>query len=472
MKKKVEIIDFSTQEYYINEVKNSNYQYEVDNLSKKKYHISTFGCQMNENDSEKLAGILIQLGYIESKDQKKSDFILFNTCCVRENAEEKVYGHLGALKKLKENNPDLIIALCGCMMQQKEVVDIILKKYRHVNIIFGTYNINKLPEYIYRIDKENKRVVEIIDDDNIVVEGMPINREERYKAWITIIYGCNNYCSYCIVPYVRGRERSRELDSILREVKEVADKGYKEITLLGQNVNSYGKEFSGEVNFSTLLNEVSKISGIKRIRFMTSHPKDLSDELIDIISKKDNICNHIHLPMQSGSTKVLKEMNRGYTKEDYILLIDKIRNRIKDVSITTDIIIGFPGESEEDFQDTMDIVKYAEFDSAFTFIYSKRTGTPASKRVDQVEDEIKKRRFNELLKYQNEISNKVNKKMMGKIVEVLVEGRSKSNVDTFTGRTENNKIVNFHGNEKLIGKIVKIKINEIKTWSLTGDLYI
>ncbi|HOJ10815.1 MAG TPA: tRNA (N6-isopentenyl adenosine(37)-C2)-methylthiotransferase MiaB [Clostridiales bacterium] len=445
---------------------------QINQGSVKKYHITTFGCQMNENDSEKLAGMLSLMGYEETDDINESDIILYNTCCVRENAEMKVFGHLGALKKVKRENPDTVIAVCGCMMQQEEVVEKIKKKYRNVDLIFGTHNLYKFPELLYSVLKDKHRLYDIWwDTEGQIAEDLPVLRKDGIKAWVSIMYGCNNFCSYCIVPYVRGRERSRRPEDIINEVRMLGQQGYKEITLLGQNVNSYGKDIEGYPDFSKLLYEVDAIETIERIRFMTSHPKDLSDDLIKAMRECKKVCEHLHLPVQSGSSRILKEMNRRYTKEKYLELIDKVKVNIPGISITTDIIVGFPGENDEDFQDTLDVIKRVQYDTAYTFIYSIRKGTPAADRKDQVPEEVKKARFEELLEVQNAISKKINDKLLGKDLEVLVEGPSKTNPGIYTGRTCTNKIVNFQGNEDLIiGSLRTVKIEKVQTWSLEGTL--
>jgi tRNA-2-methylthio-N6-dimethylallyladenosine synthase len=435
-----------------------------------KYSLFTFGCQMNENDSERLAGMLAEMGYMETQDVNESDLIIYNTCCVRENAELKVYGHLGSLKKLKKQNPQLIIAVCGCMMQQNEVVDHIRKKYSHVSLIFGTHNLYKFPELLYSALKSDTGIVEILDSSGMIAEGIPIERKDGVKAWVTIIYGCNNFCSYCIVPYVRGRERSRNIEDILNEVRMLGQHDYREITLLGQNVNSYGTDMNMDINFAKLLQEVNKIEGIERIRFMTSHPKDLSDELIEAMKVCEKVCEHLHLPVQAGSSRILEKMNRKYSKEQYLRLCEKIRKKIPDISLTTDVIVGFPGETEEDFEDTIDIIEKVRFDSAYTFLYSRRTGTPAAKSIEQVAEDIKKKRFERLVEVQNKISRELNNALLGTEVEVLVEGISKSSLNTYTGRTRTNKIVNFIGNKDLIGKLIMVKIMNSKTWSLEGEV--
>jgi tRNA-2-methylthio-N6-dimethylallyladenosine synthase len=462
--------EIARQQGFADEIKQINYQDEMKSGKKKLYFIETFGCQMNENDSERLSGILNEMGYVESGVAEESDMIIINTCCVRENAEHKVYGHLGHYKKLKTQNPDMVIAVCGCMMQQDEVVENIKKKYRHVDLVFGTYNLHQFPEYLYNVLTSRKRVIDIWESSGFIAEGLPITRKDNVKAWVTIMYGCNNFCSYCIVPYVRGRERSRLPEDIVREIETLGKQGYKEITLLGQNVNSYGKDLDGDINFAKLLEMINKIDGIERIRFMTSHPKDLSDELIFAMRGLSKVCNHLHLPIQSGSTRILKEMNRKYTKEKYLSLIEKIKKEIPDISLTTDIIVGFPGETDEDFYETIDVLEKVRYDSAYTFLYSKRTGTPAAKNPEQVSEEVKKERFEKLLEVQNRISRELNEEMLHKVEEILVEGVSKSNPHFLTGRTRTNKIVNFQGDSSMIGKMVNIKISKIQTWSLEGVL--
>lgn len=462
--------DIALQQQFMEKIKESNFGSTLQSGKPKHYSISTFGCQMNENDSERLAGMLNTMGFTEIEETEKSDIIIYNTCCVRENAELKVYGHLGALKKLKGENPELIIAVCGCMMQQPEVVEHIRKKYRHVDLIFGTHNLYKFPELLHNAMESDKLLVDVWESTGVIAEDMPIDRKDSIKAWVTVMYGCNNFCSYCIVPYVRGRERSRSLEDIVDEVRMLGQQGYKEITLLGQNVNSYGKDLSEPVSFARLLREIDEVDGIERIRFMTSHPKDLSDELIDAVKDCKKVCEHLHLPVQAGSAKVLKEMNRRYTKEQYLQLVSKIQERIPGISLTTDIIVGFPGETEEDFEETLDVMKQVGFDMAYTFLYSKRTGTPAAKNPAQISEEIKKIRFEKLLEVQNKISRKINDHLLNKEVEVLVEGLSKSSQSTYTGRTRTNKIVNFKGSPELVGKLVKIRVDKIQTWSLEGTI--
>lgn len=441
----------------------------MDKTTNLKYFIETWGCQMNEEDSEKLSGMLKSQGYNRTDIKEQASIIIFNTCCVRENAELKVYGNLGALKGLKRKNPNLVIAVCGCMMQQEGMAESIIKKYPFVDIIFGTHNSYKFPEYLNRVKQEGKSIIEIINKEEGIVEGIPIDRESSIKAFVTIMYGCNNFCTYCIVPYVRGRERSREPEDIENEIKHLVSNGYKEITLLGQNVNSYGKGLPGEMNFAKLLKRLNNIEGLERIKFMTSHPKDLSQELIDVISECEKICEHIHLPVQSGSTNMLKKMNRHYDREQYLDLVKRIKKVIPNVALTTDIIVGFPGETEEDFQDTLSLVQEVEYDSAFTFIYSKRKGTPADEMVDQIDDKVKHDRFNRLVDVINDISAKKNKQYQDSIVEVLVEGPSKNDSTRLMGRTRTGKLVNFSGDTESVGKLIDVKITEALSFSLNGE---
>ncbi len=434
---------------------------------RKLYFIETHGCQMNEHDSEKISWLLESMGYHETDDKEKSDFIIYNTCLVRENAELKVYGQLGALKDLKRRKPELMIAVCGCMMQREEARNVIISKYKHVDIIFGTSNIHKLPQLINRYQKTGKTIVDIMEDEK-EIEEIESNRKYSFKAFVDIMYGCNNFCTYCIVPYTRGREKSREPESILKEIENLALQGYKEITLLGQNVNSYGKTLGYKYSFADLLEEVNKIDGIKRIRFMTSHPKDLSDELIQAMGNLDKVCEHLHLPVQSGSNRILKMMNRRYTKEDYLLLIDKIKKAVPNIAITTDIIVGFPGETEEDFNETLDLVEKVKYDSAFTFLYSIREGTIAANMENQVPDEIKHKRFEKLLDTLYPIFYEQNLKYMDTVVEVLAEETSKNNENVLSGRTRTGKLVHFEGEKDLIGKLVDVKITTVKSFTLEG----
>ena len=440
------------------------------NKENKKYLISTFGCQMNEHDSEKISWTLEGLGYKATESREDADFIIFNTCVVRNTAEEKVYGQLGELKRLKRNKPDLILAVCGCMMQREEPRNTITSKYRHVDIIFGTNNIHKLPQLIDRHLQTNDTIIDINEENREIDESIDANRKYYYKAFVNITYGCNNFCTYCIVPYTRGRERSREPESIIDEIENLAANGCKEITLLGQNVNSYGKTLDKDYTFTDLLTDINKIKGIDRIRFMTSHPKDISDELIESYGNLDKLCNHLHLPIQSGSNRVLKAMNRKYTREDYLSKIRKIKNTVDDISISTDIIVGFPGETEDDFKETLELVKEVEFDSAFTFLFSIREGTKAAGMEEQVPDDIKHRRFQELLDVLHPIGLEANKKFIGEELEVLVEDVSKNDPNKLNGRTRNNKLVHFKANKDIIGTIARVRIDDVKTFTLEGSI--
>ncbi len=433
----------------------------------KKYYILTMGCQLNENDSEKLIGIMEEMGYTKSEDIKNADLYVINTCCVRENAEEKLFGKLGELKKIKENK-NIIIAIGGCMMQEEHITEKIKKSYPFVDVVFGTHTLHKFPEDLYIAITKNKKIKDVIDIDGEIYEGLPVKRSSNRQASVIIMYGCNNFCSYCIVPYVRGRERSRKPEDILNEIKELAKEGYREITLLGQNVNSYkgGENY----NFANLLEDVDKIEGIEVIRFVSPHPKDFTDDVIDVISKSKKISRLIHVPLQSGSTNVLKEMNRKYTKEQYLDLIKRIRNKIPDVVFSTDIIVGFPGETEEDFEDTIDVVKQVNFEQIFMFIYSRRVGTRADKMENQIPEEIKHKRFDRLKQVFEESIEENNKKYIGTTQKILVEGYSKNNQDMLTGRTDTNKVVIFEGPEELIGKIINIKIISEHKWYLKGEV--
>lgn len=436
---------------------------------KKKYTIITYGCQMNEHDSERIRYILENLGYERTEDLEESDFIIYNTCLVRENAELKVYGQLGALKRLKRENPNMIIAVCGCMMQTGDARDVIREKYRHVDIIFGTKNISMLPNLIDRHLNTGKMVVDISETD--LIDEIPnLNRDHDFIGYVNIMTGCNNFCTYCIVPYARGREVSRSPESILEEVKILADKGYKEVTLLGQNVNSYGKSLATPCSFPDLLRMINKVDGIERIRFLTSHPKDLSDDLIEAMAECDKVCENLHLPFQAGSDRVLKAMNRKYTQEDYLNLVKKLKSRIPNITLSTDIIVGFPGETEEDFEETLKVVREVRYDQGFTFIYSKREGTKAATMDEQIPRDISQKRFDRLIEEMYQIFYENNEKMLGETVEVLVEGPSKNNEDILTGRTRGYKLVHFEGPKDLIGKLVQVKINSHNSFSLSGEL--
>ncbi len=436
---------------------------------RKTYHIETFGCQMNSRDSEKISGILKQIGY-EETDTEKADLVLYNTCTVRENANNRVFGRLGYLGKLKKANPEMMIALCGCMMQEDIVVDKLKKSYRFVDIIFGTHNIFKFAELLQTRLESDRMVIDLWKDTQMIVENLPNDRKYHFKAGVNIMFGCNNYCSYCIVPYVRGRERSRNPQDILDEIKGLAADGVVEIMLLGQNVNSYGKNLETPMTFAKLLTEIEKIDGIERIRFMTSHPKDLSDELIEVMASSKKICKHLHLPVQSGSSRLLKLMNRKYTKESYLLLVDKIRAAVPDISLTTDIIVGFPGETEEDFLETMEVVKKVGYDSAFTFIYSKRTGTPAANMEDQVPEQIAMERFDRLLKEVQQGSARSAGKDVHTVQKVLVEEVNTQDSSLLTGRLSNNLLVHFPGDQSLIGNIVEVSLEESKGFYYMGKL--
>ena len=431
--------------------------------------VSTFGCQMNARDSEKLLGILKDIGYQESDDEENADFVIYNTCTVRENANLRVYGRLGQLKKVKRANGEMIIAMCGCMMQEPEVVEKIKTSYKFVDIVFGTFNIFKLAELMYMCFTGDEQVIDIWDSTKEVVEELPTSRKYPFKSGVNIMFGCNNFCSYCIVPYVRGREKSREPEAIIEEIKGLVADGVTEVMLLGQNVNSYGKTLEHPVTFAQLLKQVEAIEGLKRIRFMTSHPKDLSDELIRTMAESKKVCHHLHLPMQSGSSRILKIMNRRYDKEKYLELVAKIRNAVPDISLTTDIIVGFPGETEEDFQDTLDVVEKCDFDSAFTFIYSKRSGTPAAKMENQVPEDVVKDRFDRLLALVQEKGRKASSRFEGTVQEILVEEESREK-GIFTGRTEYNLLVHFPGCQDLIGKYVKVKLDTCKGFYYFGSL--
>ncbi len=430
--------------------------------------VTTFGCQMNARDSEKLVGILEEIGYKELEKEDGADFVIYNTCTVRENANQKVYGRLGQLQKYKKNNKAMMIALCGCMMQEPEVVEKLKTSYRHVDLIFGTHNIYKFAELV-SVSLDSKRmVIDIWKDTDKIVENLPSERKFSFKSGVNITFGCNNFCSYCIVPYVRGRERSRNPEDIVAEIKELVADGVVEIMLLGQNVNSYGKTLDTPITFAELLMKIEEIDDLKRVRFMTPHPKDLSDELIEVMKNSSKICKHMHLPLQSGSTDILKKMNRVYTKESYLEVARKIKAAIPDVSLTTDIIVGFPGETEEDFLETMDVVEQVRYDSAFTFIYSKRTGTPAAMMECQISEDVVKDRFDRLLKKVQEISAEMVSVHEGTIQEVLVESRNDHDASLMTGRLSNNILVHFDGDESMIGQLVSVELTECKGFYYMG----
>ena len=430
--------------------------------------VHTFGCQMNARDSEMLIGILEKIGY-EMTEDEHAELVLYNTCTVRDNANQKVYGRLGFLNTIKKKNPHMKIALCGCMMQEPSVVEKLQKSYRFVDLVFGTHNIYKFAELLASSLESDRMIIDIWKETDKIVEELPADRKFFFKSGVNIMYGCNNFCSYCIVPYVRGRERSRKPEDILQEIRRLVQDGVVEVMLLGQNVNSYGKNLEHPISFAELLQEVEKIEGLERIRFMTSHPKDLSDELIEVMKNSEKICRHMHLPLQSGSSRLLKIMNRRYTKEQYLALVEKLRNAIPDISLTTDIIVGFPGETEEDFRETLDVVRKVRYDSAFTFIYSKRTGTPAAVMENQVPEDVVKERFDRLLQKVQEISKRTSSRFEGQTMPVLVEQVNEQDSRLLTGRLSNNLLVHFPGTENLIGKIIDVKLEESKGFYYMGS---
>ena len=467
------IEEIELQKQYIEKVKQIN---ENKNL---KYNILTMGCQLNENDSEKLCGMMEEMGYTKTEDIENADLVVFNTCCVRENAEDKLFGKLGELKRLKEQK-GIIIAIGGCMMQEKHITDKIKQSYPFVDIIFGTHTLHRFPEDLYIAIKEKKKQEDILDVDGEIYEGLPIKRFNNIKASVTIMNGCNNFCSYCIVPYVRGRERSRKPEDIMNEVKQLAKEGYKEITLLGQNVNSYlrverekGIDFGDDkdiYSFATLLKAINKIEGIERIRFVSPHPKDFTDDVIEAIASCEKVCKLIHLPLQAGNTRVLKEMNRKYTKEQYLELVEKMKKAIPNLSLSTDIIVGFPGETEEEFEDTLDVVRKVKFEQVYMFIYSRRVGTPGDRMENQIPEEEKHKRFDKLKQLVESQIQENNQKYVGTKQKILVEGVSKNNPNMLTGRTDSNKVVIFDGNEEMINKMIELKIVSEHMWYLKGEI--
>ena len=432
-------------------------------------NITTFGCQMNARDSEKLSGILREAGYVETENED-ADFVIYNTCTVRENANLRVYGRLGVLHGYKKKNPNMKIALCGCMMQEATVVEKLQKSYRFVDLIFGTHNIFKFAELLAMTLESDRMIIDIWKDTDQIVEDLPNERKYAFKSGVNIMFGCNNFCSYCIVPYVRGRERSREAKDIVREIEALVKDGVVEVMLLGQNVNSYGKNLEQPMTFAELLREIEQIDGLERIRFMTSHPKDLSDDLIDVMANSRKICPHLHLPLQSGSSRILKAMNRRYDKEKYLALAKKIRERMPDIALTTDIIVGFPGETEEDFQETLDVVRQVRYDSAFTFIYSKRTGTPAAVMEDQIPEDVVKDRFDRLLKEVQTISKEMAERFTGNEETVLVEEKNSQMDGYVTGRLGNNHVVHFEGSQELIGKLIRVRLDECRGFYYMGTM--
>ncbi len=439
--------------------------------SQKTYFIQTFGCQMNEHDSETIAGMLEDAGYVENTVREDADVIVMNTCSVRENADNRFFGQLGVIKKIKEKHPDAIIAVCGCMMQQDHIIKRLKAKYSWVDIIFGTMSIQDFPQLLADCLAKREKVMSVYKNQEHIIEGLPVHRKFKHKSFVNIMNGCNNFCTYCIVPYTRGRERSRAPEDIVAEITSLVADGVKEVTLLGQNVNSYGNNCDFDCDFAELIRKINAIEGLERIRFMTSHPKDLSDRLIQAFVDCEKLCRHIHLPVQSGSTETLRRMNRRYTKEDYLALVEKIRAAVPDIAITTDIIVGFPGETEEDFEETLDLVRRVRYDSAFTFLYSIRTGTPAAEYDEQIPDDVKHERFERLVDAVNEITAEKNALYQDKVVKVLVEGESaRGEKGTYSGRTDTFKLVNFDSDKDLTGQMVDIKITDAKTFSLFGEL--
>ncbi len=461
--------ELERQMEFIRQIRKENEAYTAKTGRQKKFYSLAMGCQMNAHDSEKLEGMLDEMGYVRTDEETDADFIIYNTCCVRENAELKVYGKLGWLKHYKKENPDAVVALCGCMMQQDSVLQTIRQKYRHVDLVFGTFNLYKLPELMKTREESQSTVFDIWQEHQEVVEDLPSIRHFPYKASVNIMFGCNNFCSYCIVPYVRGRERSRNPEDILEEIKKLVADGVKEVMLLGQNVNSYGKTLENPITFAQLLRQVNEIEGLERIRFMTSHPKDMSDELIAAMKDCDKVCKNLHLPFQSGSSEILKKMNRHYTKEGYLELVRKVKEAMPDITLSTDIIVGFPGETEEDFLETLDVIRQVRYCTAFTFIYSKRTGTPAATMENQVPEDVVKERFGRMLDVLNPIVHEVTQEQVGKVLPVLVEECSKQDAGILTGRTEQNTLVHFAGDATLIGQIVPVKITENKTFYVIGE---
>jgi len=447
-----------------------NNNFAVTHGRKRKALTETYGCQQNENDTERIRGMLAAAGFEFTEDQNEADVIIYNTCAVRENAEQKVFGRLGILKHMKEERRDVVIGLCGCMVQQPHITERIRKIHPQVNLIFGTHELYRMPELLHTAMHRKKAVVSIADSEGRIAESVPMLRDYTQKAWVSVMYGCNNFCSYCIVPYVRGRERSREPEAVLSEVKELVANGTTEISLLGQNVNSYGKDLERDIDFADLIRMVNDIEGVKRIRFMTSHPKDFSDGLLEAMRDCDKVCKQLHLPFQAGSDRVLKEMNRHYTKEEYITKIEKAKAAIPGLSLSTDIIVGFPTETNEDFKETLDVLRRVEFDNIFSFIYSRREGTPAAKMDFVLSEEEIHKNFDELLRVQNEISKRKNDAYVGRIEEVLVDGASKTDENVLSGRCDSSKIVNFKGDPSLVGQYVKVRITESHTWSLNGEL--
>lgn len=458
------------QRGFIMKLREENNNFAIKNGRARLALTETYGCQQNENDTERIRGMLREAGFEFTDAAEKADLVIYNTCAVRENAEQRVFGRLGILKHIKEKRRDMIIAVCGCMVQQEHITEKIKQVHSQVDLVFGTHALYKMPELLYKAMHRKKTVIDIEKSDGAIAENIPIMRDTKQKAWVSVMYGCNNFCSYCIVPYVRGRERSRKPEDILNEVRELVADGCTEITLLGQNVNSYGKDLEEDVDFADLMRMVNDVDGVRRIRFMTSHPKDLSDKLIETMRDCDKVCRQLHIPFQAGSDKILKQMNRKYTKEQYLSKIDKVKREIPGISLSTDVMVGFPTETNEDFAETLDVLRKVEFDNIFSFIYSKREGTPAAKLDFVLSEEEIHKNFNRLLEVQNEISKRKNDAYVGRIETVLVDGASKNDKNMLSGRCESSKIVNFSGDESLIGKYVKVKITQSHTWSLNGVL--
>ncbi len=458
------------QKAYIMRLKEDNMRYAAEYGHTRRALTETYGCQQNENDTERIRGMLKEAGFEFTDDSKKADVIIYNTCAVRENAEQKVFGRLGLLKPIKERRRNMVIGVCGCMVQQEHITEKIKKSHEHVDLVFGTHALYKMPELLWKAINSKKTVIDIEDSKGAIAEDIPIMREDAKKAWVSVMYGCNNFCTYCIVPYVRGRERSRTPEAVIAEVKELVAEGCSEISLLGQNVNSYGKDLDIDIDFADLMRMVNDIEGVERIRFMTSHPKDLSDKLINTMAECDKVCKKLPLPFQAGSNKILKQMNRGYTKEEYLEKIAKVKKAIPNISLSTDVIVGFPTETNEDFEETLDVLRKVEYDNIFSFIYSRREGTPAAKLDFVLTDKEIHKNFDRLLEVQNAISLKKNKEYVGRIERILVDGASKTNPDVLAGRCDSSKIVNFKGDESLIGKYIDVRITEAHTWSLNGEL--
>ncbi len=460
---KVKSFKITCESEYIGKVK------EFFGTKKHTYFVETYGCQMNVRDSQTLSGMFEQMGYEKSETREDADAVIFNTCCVRENAEDRLLGNLGKLKQIKQKRPDMLVMICGCMMQEPGTVEKIKKRFKFVDVIFGTHNSFEMPKLMYSALSMKQSTYAIWDKEGEIIEEMPVKRERDVTAWVNIMYGCNNFCSYCIVPYVRGRERSRKSDDIIKEVTELAESGVKEVCLLGQNVNSYGKD-SDEISFPRLLRKLNEIEKLERIRFMTSHPKDLSDDLISAMAECNKVCKYLHLPVQSGSNRILSLMNRRYTREDYLLLVKKLREKMPEIAISTDIIVGFPTETEEDFLDTLDLYEKVCYNSAFTFVYSPRVGTPAAKMDGQIPEEVTKDRMARLIKMSEECSLKTNEPYINNTYSVLVEGVSRKNETELSGKTDTGRSVSFKGSSELIGKIVKVKITGSKLNLLFGEL--